>query len=481
MGDEGKRICKNKRYRLLIFDKTYDDERIMTFNRGLYSQGANMQSINEAQKDAEKHDKKFYDDSGRVGYHEIKEGRNLFRIAVAHEAKDSPYLPIRFSNMEVEVDEYDTENNKTGNKIWKRRKNYISTQHGPRNQYGVSQLTTDPIEFYIEFLTNKLKREILNEKDREKALLPIHGYWSEGKYQWGIRPETKTICYAWNEAGELKQLELNKRWYSEMQGIIIGASGSSNVAVDIFSHVDNGSPLVIEKTVTKEQGKRNKTEYKITKEDPDMMKRESWDTFFERTRVTDQQLQDLLEKKSLKEMYSENYTRADFGRAIQGLRRFDEIWKFGLFSLPEFMEKLKEIEKEVFKNISEPNEDQQETAEAKSVPDQGQDQETLSANPDSVVGEGPGNPPESKKMTVPKMRKFLREYVADNYTEDEYQLPVLKGEELKRWYELAVIGEDLPWETLGGKIADDAQVPDDLPWGEDGVDKAIDDIKNAEQ
>ena len=465
----------------------------MTFNRGLYSQGANMESINEAQKDAERHDKKFYEDSGRVGYHEVKEGRNLFRIAIAQDPKDSPYLGIRFSNMEVEVDEYDSDNNKTGNKVWKRRKCYVATQHGPRNKFGVSELSADPIEFYIEFLTKKLKLEVPNEKDREKLLLPIHGYWNEGKYQWGIRPETKTICYAWNEAGDLKQLELNKRWYSELQGIIIGSSGSSNVAVDIFSHVDNGSPFVIEKIVIKEQGKRNKTEYKISREFPDMQKRESWDTFFERTRITDQQLQDLLEKKALKEMYVENYTRADFGKTLQGLRRFDGIWKFGLFENPEFIAKLKEIEGEVFKYIAEPTTDQEQKEQVPTQPEQGQSasiQEQIPAKPvedptPAPIGNGPGNvaTPEAKKMTVPKMRKFLREYVADNYEDDEYQLPTLKGEELKTWYELAVIGEDLPWESLGAKVDEPKPnlPPNDLPWGEDGIDKEIDAIKNAEQ
>lgn len=469
----------------------------MTFNRGLYAQGANMESINQAQKDAEKHDKKFYEDNGRVGYHEIKEGRNLFRIAVAHKPEDSPYLPLRFSHMEVEVDEYDSDNKKTGNKVWKRRKCYIATQHGPRNQYGISQLATDPIEFYIEYLTNMLKNTVANEKEREKLLLPIHGYWNEGKYQWGIRPETKTICYAWNDAGELKQLELNKRWYSDMQGIIIGASGSSNIAVDIFSQIDNGSPLVIEKTITKEQGKRNKTEYKITKEDPDMMKRESWDDFFARTKVTDQQMMDLLEKKSLKEMYSENYTRFEFGRVIQSLRRFDEIWKFGLFQIGEFMDKLKEIEAEVFKYIPEPNTDNQQAESKPTQPEQGQ--YPPATQPAQITEQtktqeaptGPGTPsdngksdpsPVATKITVPKMRKTLREYVEDNYEGEEYQLPVLKGKELKIWYDLAVEGEDLPWDTLGAKIADDKpKLPNDLPWAEeDDIDKDINDIKNAE-
>lgn len=433
------------------------------FNRGLYAKGTNMTSIEEIQKDAAKHDKKFYDDNGRVGYHSIEEGRNIFRVAVAHDPGDSPYVPIRFSNMEVEVDEYDSEGNKTGQKVWKRRKCFIATQHGPRDEAGASLLNSDVIETYIDCVTNKAKLQFSSEKEREQYLNPIHGYWHDGKFQWGIRPETKNICYAWDDKKELKQLELNKKWYSDMQSLIIGASANAPVAVDIFSHVDNGSPLVIEKNVIKEAGKRNKTEYKVTKQDPDMHKRESWDDFFKRTRITDKQLEELLEKKSLKELYVQNYTREEFERIVQGLRRFDAHWKFNMFMDQDFLQRFDEIEAEVMRVIPENKEEEE---PAKEIPDQGQ-----------------GTAPEVqtkdvKKITVPKMRKFLKEYVDDNYG-SEYQLPMLKGEELKKWYELAVEGEDLPWDSLVQSGSNLPDPPDDLPWKDDDLDKQVDDIKNG--
>ena len=54
-----------------------------------------------------------------------------------------------------------------GNKTWRKRKCYISTQHGPRDSRGTSLITEDVIEYYIQFLTKKLKDEGLSEQDKE--------------------------------------------------------------------------------------------------------------------------------------------------------------------------------------------------------------------------------------------------------------------------------------------------------------------------
>ena len=84
------------------------------FSRDKYSRGASVQSMKAVNEDAEKHNKKFYEDQNFVGFHEIKEGINIFRIATAHDPQNSPYIPVRSSRLDVEVDEYDQQNNKTG-------------------------------------------------------------------------------------------------------------------------------------------------------------------------------------------------------------------------------------------------------------------------------------------------------------------------------------------------------------------------------
>lgn len=400
------------------------------FNRDAYAHGASVQSMKAMDQDAQRHNKKFYEDQNRVGFHEIQEGLNIFRIATAHDPKDSPYMPVRASRLDVEVDEYDQQGNKTGNKTWRKRKCYIATQHGPRDSRGNALIMNDVIEYYIEFLTKRLKDEGLSDKEKEKRLAPVHGYWSQGKYQWGIRPESKYICYAWDQTNELRQLELSKPWYAEMETLILEASANTKVAIDIFSHIDAGIPLIIEKIVHKEQGKKNKTEYKVRKDGPDMNRRESWDDFFERTRVTDKQLKDLLEKKSLKEMYRENYTMLDFERAVIGLRRFDETWKNGLFQNNDFLKGVSMIEAKLKKLLSE----------------------------DREVNE-------KQDLSVDEMYTYVVNYVGQLY-DGHYSVPVLNKHETILLYQLAETGAEIPKKSLipNQGAAKEALPPDDLPF-----------------
>lgn len=54
--------------------------------------------------------------------------------------------------------------------------------------------------------------------------------------------------------------------------------------------------------------------------------------------------------------------------------------------------------------------------------------------------------PNSPKVTPLKMKKFLKEYVSENYEDKE--LPTLSKEELKVWYSLAINMEELPFEKV---------------------------------
>ena len=437
----------------------------MTFNRGKFSAGTKMNSVQKMQQDAEKHDKKFYDDSNRVSYHQIKEGRNIFRIAPAHDPNDSPYIAVRFTNLDTYVDEYDNTNQKTGNKVWKRKKCYISTQHGPRDNHGNSILKSDIVEVYIEHLNKKLKAEYPIDKERETIAAPIRGYWKDRNYQWGIKPETKQFCYAWDETGELKLLELSKRWFNELQDIIMKASGDSNVAIDIFSHIDNGFPLVIDKEIKKEQGKRAKTEYKISKLDPDMVKRESWDDFFDRTKVTDRQLKDLLEKKSLKAMFYENYTREEFEKVGKGLRRFDANNNYNLFSNKEFVDEVRGIHQQINMHVPVSNDESQDEEKGES-----EDEQT----DDVTTGVQTG-------LTIQQALVELIDHVTIKYGNAKY-LPKLDDDQVFKWYEMLQAGEELPIiiDQPDVKQRDESMPKDDgndLPWEMD--DKSLGDAMDS--
>ncbi len=426
------------------------------FNRGLYAQGTKMESIKSTQQAAQKNDKRFYNDGNSfVGYHYPQEGKNVFRIAPAHNPADSPYVPVRYSQLEVEVDEYDKEGNKTGKKIWARRKCFVITQHGPHNDNNTSLIKNDPIESYIEFLQAKAEEQFKVESEKKNYLAPLRGYWEGDKFQWGILPETRTICYAWDNDWVLKQLELNKRWYQEMERISFNANSDGAYAIDIFSHIDQGIPLVIEKVINRD-AKKSKTEYKVGKEGPDMMKRESWDDFFAKTKVDDQHLEELLGKKSLQELYFQNYKQSDYQKAIMGLQRFDDKFGFDLFSDPLFIGALERIEQQIKELIPE---------EEKEVDNDSKEEPKKEEKNVEVKSKQPTQP---AQLSIPKKRNFIKAYINENY-EIQFDVKILTKTEVEAWYELAFNSEDLPIEEYG-KV--EVEEKNDLPWEVDDANLA---------
>ena len=67
--------------------------------------------------DSKQHNKVFMSDTNRqVQTFSINEGRNVFRIAPGIAEGGVPYMPIRYSLMHVEVDEYNDDGVATGRK-----------------------------------------------------------------------------------------------------------------------------------------------------------------------------------------------------------------------------------------------------------------------------------------------------------------------------------------------------------------------------
>ena len=80
--------------------------------RNAFEDGVNLDRIKEEEKQFQKFDKQFRT-TNRKSFHSLKKlGTYVFRIAPAHEPQDIPYLPIRYTNLEILVDEYDNNNNK---------------------------------------------------------------------------------------------------------------------------------------------------------------------------------------------------------------------------------------------------------------------------------------------------------------------------------------------------------------------------------
>lgn len=389
------------------------------FDRSRFK-GVSLSKISEGVKEAEQNSKtaKPSTPAGQTKYHQIEEGDNWFKIAPAHDPDDSPYVPIAMSNLECEGDVW-KDGEKTGEKEVRNRKVFIATVHSPKDSKGKLIVSKDPVETYLTYLNAKMNEEYSDKEEREKKMAPVRGFRAkDGKWVFGINPDHKIACWAWGADKEIGRLDLSKKQFKDMEKLSLREGADEAIHSDIFVDLEEGYPVVITKTVEK-QGSMNKTSYSVALDQP--KKRENWEDFFQRVIPTDSQIEQWQAKKPLKDLYVGAYKESDFNMAVDGLQRFDEKWGYGIFEDQEFLNELQEISDMVDKLPTEKTESKKEekTESKKEVVDE---------------------------ATPIQMKKFLRNYIAENYDE-ETELPDLNKKELVEWYNLAKAGEELPFDT----------------------------------
>lgn len=393
----------------------------MGFDRSKFK-AAPMSAIEKQEAKAKKASKNFSSGGGgRINFHKVEEGSNWFRIAPAHDPKDSPYVPIRKTMLKCNVDIYE-DGEPTGEKEVKLKSIFIATQHG-------EGITKDVIETYIDYVYKRANEEYSDKDDRSKFLNPITGYKAKGKWNPGIRPSTNWVTYAWDKAGEIGRLELYDSWMKEMREVSARESEDEAIVLDIFSDPDEGFPLLIDKN--KES---NKWKYTIINET--LKKGETWEDYFKRNRLSDNQLKDLMEIKSLKEMLVNVYSIRDFEFAIDGLKRFDRENKYDIFKDEEFLKEVEECEAQVKACV-----------EARGGDEEKEEKEAKKESTSSDI----------KPI---EMKRFIREYISENYG-DDVELPNIKGDELKEWYLLAKSGDELPFKEEDGDDTKEETTEDD--------------------
>ena len=401
----------------------------MGFDRKKFG-GSTIASVKQASEEAKKNNVYFGDSSSVTGFHKIKDGKNWIRVAPTGDGT-TPYVPVRSALLKCEVDVF-KDGEKTGEKEVKNKKLYIATQHSPKLADGTNIIKSDPIELYIRFVFDMAEEQFDKDKDgKVKFLSPVNGYRDKkGDWHSGIKPQTDFVCYAFDDTGKLGRLSLNQAWMKEMNKISLNKTDDDVMAIDIFSDPDEGFPLIISKGKEKDKNSKEKTVYDISSED--LKKGESWDTFYKRVSISDKQLMELSEAKSLQELYVGNYSKRDFDLAIDGLRRFDEEYKYNVFDNDDFLTELEAI--------------------AETVPEKKEEEVKENKDLDKVFDrENPKNTSksDSKEEPVPPimMKKFLRQYISENYGDDQ-QLPELTKEQLKQWYDLAQEGDELPFDEI---------------------------------
>lgn len=376
--------------------------------------GAKLSALKNVQKDAESNKKTFTSQDGRVGFLSVDEGKNIFRLLPPHpdDKIGSTYLPCRRAMLKCEVDLYE-DGELTGKTEVKNKYVFIATQHGG--------LKKDPIELYIEYVRKKAEDEFSDKGDRQKFLSPVTGFRDKkGNWNWGILPSTNYVCYAIKD-GVLGRLELWDSWTKEMDKLAIQEDPDDVMSVDPFSDPNEGFPLII----IKEKNDKGKVQYIISKDEPSRNRRESWEDFFERTKVTDSQLAELYNQKPLSSFYGKDvYTKRDWNYALDGLRRFDEENNYHIFDNEEFLDELNKLEDDVpeFNDI---NDD----LNIKKIFEKGSDKEKIQQKDD---------------FDIISIKRSLKKFISTEYGEEYLNQLPSDEKTLNKWFELYSEGDDLP-------------------------------------
>lgn len=385
-------------------------------------------TINEAKK------KSGYGESKFPGFHSIEEGSNTIRIAPPHE-EDSPSLQaFRSTYLKCDVPELGDDKKPTGKIVEKNKRIFIATVH--------SELEIeDPIELYIQKVFDKVYDQTSDKDERSKLLTPITGAMINGKWNPGIRPQTSFVAYAWVD-GKLGRIELNNQIVKRMNELNVDEDNDQPIETDVFSDPNEGVSLIVNYDRSAKSGEK----YKVSKKDFDLTKfmkkagnnqeeaLKLWTEARESEKVTDEQLKELSEQKTLKEIYVDAYKKGDFDLAVNGLQKFDENNGFGIFEDEDFIAKLEEI--------------------GSQIPEK---QDPATADIDKIFKDKPGAviKRESKELesddsvdfsswSIPKLKKYITPYILENYGED-YALPKLDKAGYIEWAILVQNEDELPF------------------------------------
>ena len=288
------------------------------------------------------------------------------------------------------------------------------------------------IKYFFRFFYSFILQSVSdNENDKKKFLFPIQGGGSGKNWKPGCIPQSTWVCYVQDAKRDLYRLELRTNWFNLLHKKSIELAEECNkVSLDMFSSPDDGFPLIIVKG-TKTQNGKERVYYDVEAGKP--MVGQSWEDFFEKCKISDSELERLVGQPSLKELYVNCYTTRDLNLALEGLKNLEaQHPEFDVLRDPDF----EELVSKLYEIVPEPKqvaEDEVEQAFKKE---------------------------ESNEVTPLKMKKMLREYIASNYSDEGYTLPNLSKEDLVKWYQLAMEGEELPFDEIEGgepEVMDEAR------------------------
>lgn len=398
------------------------------------------QSIEDVEAEVKQAEKTMYKGGkSYTGFATVQKGKNVFRVVPA---MGKAYVACKMSKLRVEVPTYDANGKVTGKEV-KDKNVFCADIHGKNLLKG-----KDPIVLYCDYVRKKASEEYQDDVERRKFLNPIMGYKKGNKFVWGINPSLAYVCYVYQGSKDFARLQLYGTWMNRIKEISVEMSDDETVSFDIFSQLEGAYPLVI----TMGEDDKGKKTYSLSAGVP--KKGQSWDEFFEETAIPDEDMEYFLnEVSTLEEIYKDVYSQKDFNMALDGLKRFDEENGYDIFADDGFLTEIEEMAAMIPDEDSKNDEGEEDEAPKKtkstSKSKKVEEPETDEEKPDPVknLASSPAKEKAAKVASYPplsKMKKFLEEYIGEEYPEAE--LPDdLTIAEVRSWYDLAQAGEALPF------------------------------------
>lgn len=427
------------------------------------------QSIEDVEAEVKQAEKTMFKGSkSYTSFATVQKGKNVFRVVPAI---GKAYVACKMSKLRVEVPTYD-ENGKVTGKEVKDKNVFCADIHGKNLLKG-----KDPIVLYCDYVRKKASEEYQDDAERRKFLNPIMGYKKGNKFVWGINPTLAYVCYVYQGSKDFARLQLYGTWMKRIKEISVEMSDDETVSFDIFSQLEGAYPLVI----TMGEDDKGKKTYSLSAGIP--KKGQTWDDFFEETVIPDEDMEYFLnEVPTLEEIYKDVYSQKDFNMALDGLKRFDEENGYDIFADDGFLTEIEEMAALIPEDGGKDDEDDEAPKKAKSTSkpkevkkepeDEDEDEEKPAPRRKAPVS-APAKEKAAKVASYPplsKMKKFLEDYIAEEYPEAE--LPDdLTIAEVRSWYDLAQAGEALPFpedfdDEAPTETASDPE-PDDEPENEE--------------
>ena len=401
------------------------------------------QSIEDVEAEVKQAEKTMYKGGkSYTGFATIQKGKNMFRVVPA---MGKAYVACKMSKLRVEVPTYDANGKVTGKEV-KDKNVFCADIHGKNLLKG-----KDPIVLYCDYVRKKASEEYQDDAERRKFLNPIMGYKKGNKFVWGINPSLAYVCYVYQGSKDFARLQLYGTWMNRIKEISVEMSDDETVSFDIFSQLEGAYPLVI----TMGEDDKGKKTYSLSAGVP--KKGQSWDEFFEETAIPDEDMEYFLnEVPTLEEIYKDVYSQKDFNMALDGLKRFDEENGYDIFADDGFLTEIEEMAALIPEDGGKDDEDDEAPKKAKSTskpkevkkePEDEDEDEEKPAPRKRTPASAPAKEKAAKVASYPplsKMKKFLEDYIAEEYPEAE--LPDdLTIAEVRSWYDLAQAGEALPF------------------------------------